>query len=272
MNTLLIWGPSMADDAYNLQGLSSKQVKMIGAIRYDRINEKIHKDRETFLRSLKLDPQKRTILFAGSRIEYHYFEFLEVFKDLYRQGNDYQVIIRIYPSKGLMNSVYIPPLLQYASSIPGVAVSLADPHYSSGDRDQEVLQIEEDELWHSIKYSDVVVNLFSTINLEACLFDKPVIQMWYFGGPGKLMLRKPIYIPYPTYFHIRKLLSYNGTQTATSRQELITLIKEAVIFPERFREGRLKTVEQECGTLDGNVSQRLVDACWEAYFSQLKAL
>jgi hypothetical protein len=254
----------MREDAVRLQAIPTEDIRRIGAVRYDSIGRNTLVDKEAFLRQRGLDPHRRTVLFAGSRIEYHYFEMLEAYKELLAQDDRYQLIVRIYPTKRLMVSPYIEALLTYAARFPRVYVSIGDPHYRTGDSEREALRIEEEELWHSLRYADVVVNLYSTVALEACIFDKPVINMWYFGAMGQMYLRRPVYIPYPKYFHIRKLVGYGGTESAYSRAELLQRIQEAAGTPARLAEGRRRTVAAECGALDGRASERLAEACADA--------
>ena len=265
VDRILVWGESMKNDAVNLQAIPEDRVTMIGTIRYDAIAHEIKEDRKTFLISKGLDPGKKTILFAGSMMAYHYYEALAILKELQDSGIDCQMVLRIYPNKGLMDSVYMEPLLAYAAQMSDVYVSLADPHYQSGSRDHEVLQIEETELWHTLKHSDTVINLFSTIALEACVFDRPVIHMWYFAPKGRLAVAPAIYGAYPSLIHNRRLLSYGAIKVATNRKRLLKEIHSALEQPERFHQERVHAVSKECGNLDGYVCERLAEACVEAY-------
>ncbi len=265
VDTILVWGESMRDDAVELHAIAPHRVHMIGVIRYDAIERVIKEDRATFMKSHGLDSGKKTILFAGSMPEFHYFEALAALKQLREEGEDLQMILRIYPNKGLMRSVYIEPLIEHAERMPGVYVSLADTHYRSGEKGYEVLQIEETELWHALKYSDVVVNLYSTIALEACIFDKPAIHIWYFSPAGQLAVAPAVYGAYPSLIHNRRLLSYGAIRIANNRPELLTHLREALRDPGRFHAERMRTVARECGVLDGQVCKRLAAACVAAY-------
>ena len=274
VDKLLVWGPSMKEDAVHLQGIPRERVRMIGAVRYSRIDQMIRHDRETFFRSRGLDPERRTILFAGSLFEFHYFEMLETYRQLCKEDDRYQLIIRVYPNKILMTSPYIRPLLEYAKTLPYVYTSLGDPYFREGEAEdeREVLQIEEEELWHCLKYSDVVINLFSTIALEACIFDKPVINMWYFPVERRLTILNPVYVDPSFLIHNRKLASYGAMRKVSSRKELIATVKEVLKHPGRFVHERRMTVQQECGTLDGGAPRRLAEACFEAFTLHKRAL
>jgi CDP-glycerol glycerophosphotransferase (TagB/SpsB family) len=142
-----------------------------------------------------------------------------------------------------------------------VYVSLADPHHRKGARDREVLQIEESELWHALKYADIVVNLYSTISLEACIFDKPAINMWYFGWPGRLAASSPVWKPYPGLIHNRRMTAYGAFAVARDRRSLMAEIRHALDDPRRFRAERAGAVAKECGSLDGLVCDRLAEEC-----------
>lgn len=262
---LLVWGPGMRRAAENVLGIPSERIVEVGATRYNSIEKVVTESREDFLKSIGLEPEGRVILFAGSADEFHYFEMLEAYERIREEDGRCQLIMRVYPNKRLMNSPYIGPLLDAAGKTPGVAVSLGDPHFRRGVRDREVLQIEETELWHSLKYCDVVVNLYSTIALEACLFGKPAVHMWYFRPESFLVIRKPVYGRYPDSAHNSRLFSYGALREARSRDELIRLIKEAAANPGELALQRERTVAEEIGVVDGKACHRLAGACVEEF-------
>jgi hypothetical protein len=265
VDNLVVWGPIMRQDAVNLHGIPEEKIQMIGSLRYNAIHSKNYGDRKTFLNSRGLDPAKKTILFAGSMAEFHYFDMLQVFQKIKEQNGSYQLILRMYPDKGFMSSPYIRPLIHYAASLPDVYVSIGDPHFKSGEKNSEIPQFEEEELWPALKYSDVVVNLFSTIALEACLFDKPFIYIIYYPQNSYAWSRPPGYFDYGLLLHNRRMLGYRAMQIASNPEELMGRIQEAINHPDQFRESRKLVIRQELGMLDGKASHRLADACVEAF-------
>lgn len=262
---LLVWGPAMQYDAIRYQDIPPEKIKMIGSIRYNAVQNEILLSREEFFTACGLDPSKKTILFAGTLGEYHYFEMFEVIDQLSKEGEIYQFIFRIYPDKSLMSSPYIKPIIHYANSLPNVYVSISDPHYKTGSNKMEVPQIEQNELWHALKYSDVVVNHFSTMGLEACMFDKPTIYLEYFPTLGYTWIQPPVYFDHGLAIHNRRMLASGVALTASSREEVIQTIKEALAHPEKFAAQRREVVEIELGPLDGKAIERLVQCCSEAY-------
>jgi hypothetical protein len=262
---LLVWGPVMREDAVRLQAIPSDRIREIGAIRYDAVARQIVRDHDTFIRAIGLDPAKRTILFAGSPGEPYYFEMLQAFEQLQAEGDGYQLILRLYPDKALMASAYTTPLMHYARNAPGVYLSIADPDHRAPGQFQGLPEIEQDELWHALRHCDVVVNIYSTITLEACLFDKPAIYLSYHPMKSHGWLRPPVYFDYLTLGHTRRMIAYGVVPRARDRADLLRLIREACAQPDRFRERRAAIVRQELGRLDGHVAERLADACLEAF-------
>lgn len=260
---LLVWGPNMRDDAVNFHGIPASRVTKIGSVRYDSIPRIVSDDRSEFLNSLGLDPGCKTILFGGFVMPFHYFEMLEVYRELLGGNEKCQLILRVYPNKVLLNSVYVEPMLAYCKQIPGVYVSIGDPHYRSGARDREVLNIEESELWNSLKHCDVVLNIYSTLSLEGCIFDKPVVNMWYFPEASRTEVRPREYFNYASLLHNRRITSYGAIRTAKNRDELISMIRHAWSHPDELAEQRRETVKYECGVLDGDACERFVEACVE---------
>ena len=258
---LLVWGPQMMEDATNFHGIPTARIRTVGSIRYNSINRGDLPERSAFLSRLGLDPTKKTIVFAGFVFTSQYFEILAIYRHLLADNMNCQLILRIYPNKNLMNSVYIEPLVDFAKTLPHVHVSYADPHFKDGDRDKEVLQVEEEELWAALGHCDVLIDYYSTITLEGAIFDKPCIHMHYIPKTPGAYAMDPVPINFWELRHNRRIMSYGGVDVAHSRTELIDFIKNSLIEPERHKHARKKMVERECGPMDGLACDRLVIEC-----------
>lgn len=272
VSMLLVWGPVMQADAVNLHDIPAANIRKIGSIRYDRLHEAIHQIREEFLERLGLDPEKKTIFFAGPLSEDQYFEIMQAYEDLLAEDSGYQMIFRMYPGKNFMTSPYAKPIIHYAQSLPGVYVSIGDPDYRVGSKDKAVMQIEQFELWHAFQYSDVVINYFSTVALESCVFDRPIISMLNRPMHNYGWLSPPIYADHPGLPHNMRLYSYGAVQRVKNRGELLATIREAVSQPDKYKAARRKAVEEEMGVLDGSVVERMVDCCMDARKKRLGQL
>lgn len=266
---LLVWGPQMKSDAVNFQGINSSKIQMIGSFRYNSIKRTTLPERSAFFSRIGLDPTKKTIVFAGFVYESQYFEILEVYRRFLTDHMECQLIIRLYPNKSLMNSVFIEPIMQSAKALPHVYVSCADPHFKNGVREREVLQIEEEELWPILCYCDLLIDYYSTIAIEGAIFNKPCIHMHYLPKTaGRGFEKKPVPIKFWNSRHNRRIMSYGAVDVAYSREELVSLIRLTLQDPEKKTKAREAMVAQECGRLDGLACDRLVGECEEVLFGE----
>lgn len=258
---LLVWGNQMGEDAVKLHGMPQQRVKEIGALRYNMIPPNATRSKEDFLRMSELDSDAKTVMFAGSAYDFHYFEMLEAFDELKSCSVDrLQLVIRVYPNRYLLNVAYMRTFLKYVETRKDVWISIGDPNYNIKHSDQDVIKIEENELWYILQFCDVVINIFSTLTIEACIFDKPVINMWYFPKVARA-LKQPIYYPYPLTQHIRRIMKSEAVDLAENRSQLLDLIENALRNPEKRQTQRKKLVDIECGLIDGNAVERLVLNC-----------
>jgi hypothetical protein len=258
VDTCLVWGPVMHRDAVEMHDIPESSIEEIGCLRYDRLKDTLIESREAFFSRVGLDPNRPTIMYAGPLSADQYYEMLAAFEEMNDEGNDLQMIFRMYPHKYFMHTPYAKPLINYARSLPGVHVSLGDPDYRIGRREQF-------ELWHSLAYCDVVVNYFSTIALEACFFDKPVLSLAYRPMKDYGWIHPPKYANHPGLTHNRRLREYGAVRMVLSREELKAAISESIAQAKAASAVRFETVLLELGRLDGNVVDRLADACVRSY-------
>jgi len=258
---LLVWGPQMREDAISFHGIPAKRISIIGSIRYNSLNRADLPERSVFLSRLGLDPARKTILFAGFVFVSQYFEMLKVYRRLLENNIDCQLILRLYPNKTLMNSVYIEALTCFAKALPHTYISYADPHFKKGDRNKEVLQVEEDELRAVLCHCDVLIDYYSTITLEGGIFDKPCLHMHYIPKTPGAFARAAVSVNFWELRHNQRIMSYGGVEVANSRDELIDLIQKNLFDPGRHAKARKRMVQQECGPMDGLACERLIKNC-----------
>jgi CDP-glycerol glycerophosphotransferase (TagB/SpsB family) len=115
----------------------------------------------------------------------------------------------------------------------------------------------EDELNYLLRCSDVMVNYFSTIGLEAAICDLPTIHVGYdtfahgqrFGVTSAFLQRQT---------HNRRPLRLAAARVVKNEDELLNALEAYLHNPALGREERKTYAESECGVLDGNSSARLI--------------
>jgi hypothetical protein len=103
--------------------------------------------------------------------------------------------------------------------------------------------------------SAMCINASSTLCLDACMLDRPVINVGFDGWqdlPYEKSARRGL-----DFIHMRKLLSLGGVKLARSFAELQSHIGAYLDDPTLDREGRSLTVAQECGSADGRAAERV---------------
>jgi hypothetical protein len=98
----------------------------------------------------------------------------------------------------------------------------------------------------------------STLSLEACILDRPVINIGFDGReelPYERSARRGL-----DYIHITKLLALGGMRVARSFDELAAHINAYLKNPALDGEARALSARQECGPQDGQATKRAGEA------------
>lgn len=260
---LAVWSRQMADEVIKLHNYPANKLEITGPVQYDRFMQPLALNRRDFLESINLEPDKKTIFFAGGVNINHYFEIYRIFVEERNKvwKNDFNFVVRPQPHAKLLDSPgwhVIEKLYQKA----GVYVSNPGSVDASGDRVKELrldLGLDEapDELNYLLRYSDVLINNFSTMGLEAAICDLPTIYIGYdaytfgvrFGVTTGFQQRMT---------HNRKRLRLRAAKVAKNEKELLDYISEYLSDNNIDQEARLEYAVSECGELDGQASFRLL--------------
>ncbi|RJP55281.1 MAG: hypothetical protein C4557_01670 [Anaerolineaceae bacterium] len=261
---LAVWSRQMADEVIKLHEYPAKKLEVVGAVQYDRYLQPLTMSREEFLTSIGLDPVKKTVFFAGGVNVNHYFEIYRIFVEQKERlwGGDFNFIVRPQPHAKLLDA----PGWQVVEKLfvdAGVYVSNPGVVDANGSRTQEIridLGMDDgpDELNYLLRYSDVLVNNFSTMGLEAAICDLPTIHIGYdaytfgvkFGVTTGFQQRMT---------HNRRPLRLKASKVAKSDQQLLAFIEQYLNDRSFDREDRHEYAVSECGELDGMATSRLTD-------------
>jgi hypothetical protein len=111
-------------------------------------------------------------------------------------------------------------------------------------------------LVNSLRHAAVGVNVGSTISLELCMFDKPVINVGY-NPPGLDI--SPVDIPrYYCFDHYRPIVASGAVMLANSEGEMRELLQRTLDEPDCNRAQRRRLIREMFGeTLDGAAGRRV---------------
>lgn len=262
--SLAVWSKQMADEAVKLHGFPARRIEITGPVQYDRFMQPLSLSREEFLKSINLDPYKKTIFFAGGVNINHYFDIHRVFVEQKEKvwREPFNLVVRPYPHGKLLDS----PAWQVLEDLfrkAGAYISNPGSIDATGDRTAELrmdLAFDEgpDEINYLLRYSDVMVNYFSTIGLEAAICDLPTIHVGF--DPYTFGLRFSVTTGFlQRQTHNRRPLRLAAARVAKNEKDIFQYLDDYLGDHTLERDARRAYAESECGALDGKSGSRLVN-------------
>lgn len=132
-------------------------------------------------------------------------------------------------------------------------------------RSQDEGQVTE---WiNTFRHADVVVNLSSTVVIDAAIFDTPVVNLDFdpqTGQPDQQLI-KEINHEWP---HFKPVAESGGVYLVNDLEEMVEAVKTYLAKPELHREKRRWIVEYVCGYADGRCGERMAEAILD--FAEMK--
>jgi CDP-glycerol glycerophosphotransferase (TagB/SpsB family) len=211
-------------------------------------------DRRSFCASLGLDPAKKLVTYAGEDpvIAPDAPMYVDQIHRLISQGRlsqPAQLLVRPHPQDD-------PRRFDAVRSLPGVAFDLpgqpSDRYWMDMSRD------DLRRLYETMKHSDVVVNVTSTIVLDAALFDTPSICIGYGFTHSQTYFNSPM-----RYFemdHYKYIMDAGATRVVESEGQLLDALNMYLETPRTDSDGR-RRIAREIGEFDdGRSAERTAAA------------
>lgn len=107
-------------------------------------------------------------------------------------------------------------------------------------------------------HMDVLVNIASTLTLDACCFDKPIIAV-NFGFIYDKKSGKDISSVLYEDIHYQDVLKTGAVDLVSSEQELLASVNNYLLHPEYKRAERKVLLDRLCYKVDGKSSKRIAD-------------
>jgi hypothetical protein len=118
-------------------------------------------------------------------------------------------------------------------------------------------------LWsNTLRHSALGINVASTVSLELCMFDKPVINVGY--NPPSVHERELSYARYYRFDHYAPVVASGAVKVAGSLAEMCGMLREALENPSVDAGKRKNLLQQMFGrSLDGGCGERVAKALME---------
>jgi len=262
-HSVLTWTDVQRQEAVSTYPwLDMTNVKTVGIPQFDLYAMPTSTDRATWARRYGLDPSKKTIVYFSMPQVRHSDQHLiiEAAAEQIAAGDrlswDLQILVKCHPFDD--NSKYEP----LAARFPHVGLQRTTLRPGGDPLTWLPSTGEIEAMRDSLTHADVTINIYSTVTIEAALFDKPIVHIAYDLrpiGPGR--------IPCPEYYnftHFRPVVAHGASHLAYSQAELYALINDALARPERRRAERRALAAEFCGPIDGRSGERVVEEVMDA--------
>lgn len=242
---LVAWNNIMKKEAIEIHSYNPDHVFVSGTPRFDPYFNVSQPEptREEFLISKSLNPEYKTIFHTTVTKAYPFQK--KYIRDLIELRNSGRIpyvnlFIRIHPLdiyENYREFFDIPDLrVEPAGQSVGKAVEMSY---------QDLLNLK-----YSLKYSDLNINYASTISIEACIFDKPIINIGYIDR-FKLAYE---------FNHYRPIYESGAVRLAKTDDEFANLINIYLKTPTQDSESRHEIVKKYVEFTDGLSYKRSIEA------------
>ena len=259
VDRITVWNQIMKDQAVGIHDLDPSRVIVTGAPQHDAYSAVPYRSRDEFWRGLGLDPERPVVVYATgtSGTVPREPEVVGRMEDGLRHhlGADLQLVVRVHQLDSVERYTEL-------DGRPGVVIDHAGKPqvgaYHDRDFDAAALQHLADTLHHA----DVVVNVASSISIDAAALGSPVVCVDFDAEDG---------VPYHRsvsrfydFTHQQPVIRSGGVCRARTPEELVDAVRAYLADPDLHATGRARLVREQCGRVDGCAGRRVGDAVIEA--------
>jgi hypothetical protein len=254
VDRLVVWNEIMKEQAISLHGYDPSAISVAGAPQFDP-HFRARTPRDDFFARIGADPDRTLIaLTTTPRSLYsHHDHVLRVLVKAMENGRlaNAQVLVRLHPRdefdayKEFATTPHViieKPFRETVKVADGLAIDVMPEH--------------QKHLGDTLCHADVVVNVASTISIEACIFDTPVVNI-NFDGPDESPYVKSAR-RYYSFTHYVNITSRGAVRVATSPEQLVRDVAAYLATPSLDAAGRKQVVFDQCQFIDGRSAERVV--------------
>jgi len=255
VDRLVVWNALMKQQAVELHGYRPEDVQITGPPHWDLYFRGARgSTRDAFLRRIGADPSRKLVTLTTTPLELyrHYDHVLRVMIDAMARGawpHPCQILVRVHPRDDLD---------RYRSFVDVPHVIVEKPFRTTvraGDGlSVDITAESQQHLADTLRYSDVVVQVASTIAIEAAIFDTPVVNVSFDGDEPAEWTRSAR--RYLRFDHFANVVRQGAVKLAESPAELVDSVALYLADPTIDAEGRRRVVQEQCHFLDGRSADR----------------
>lgn len=249
----LVWNEALKRQLLEMyEWIREEQVFVTGTPQFDfHFQPRFYQSREDFCREIGAEASRPIVLYSTGMPNHmpEEPEIVEEIADMLKETggeNTPQLLVRVYPKdttgrfdelKKCRKDILFPKIAwEKAWQTPKPEDSFA--------------------LVNTLRHAAFGINVASTISLELCMFDKPVINVGY--NPLSVDEKELSYATYYNFDHYRPVVESGAVEVAYNREQMRELIRQAIDEPQRRVSERNKLIRKMFGkTLDGKSAHRV---------------
>ena len=267
-NYVFAWTDTMKNEIIKLSDIDEDKISVTGSAQFDHYFSDVEVSRDEFNNKFRLNENIKTLFFA-TRGPNTYASNAEIIREICNSIRkqeilNSQLIVRIHPLHYRDDKIEkYKTLFQTYNNLENEFSDILRINYPVFKKsDSNFLLKKENSLdLHSLlKYSDVIINVFSTINIEGAIFDKPLINISYQKNSKfydkNIKSRYDINIDFKQD-HNQRILSTEGIINCWNSEELNNAINDSLKHPKKLSEKRNKIITNEVGPNKGNAAEMI---------------
>lgn len=254
----LVWSDLMKEElSHFYKKVQAKNIEVVGTPQFEPyVLERYSSSKKDFHIQFNLDATKKTICFSCGDIatsrndELYITTIAEAIQE--NKIKNVNFIVRTSPAEDPIR------FERFAAKYPFIKWNYPKWHLARKGHQEEWSQripSSEDlkDLRSILEYSDVNVNMLSTMSLDFMQFDKPVINT-VFGNSQNGLYDDQRFLAYP---HIKKVVESQATKIVKNAQELIEAINYYLAFPDEDSQKRQSLVAMQVSKPLKNTGERI---------------
>src|SRR5262249_31394970 len=261
VNRLVLWNETMKREAHTLHGYPLEDIDVVGPPQFDSyFDATLRTSRTAFCRRVGLDPDRRIVTLTTIPADAYprHDVVIDRLLDAMRSGAvkpPFNLLVRLHPRDDLRRYD------KYAGT-PHLVVEKPF-RVSARSGDGHSVDVTADNTRHladTMHHSDVVLNVASTIAIEAAIFDTPVVNIAFDQDDAETrpFLTSPL--RYYSYTHYQQIVRTGGVRIAKSAAEMVGMVNAYLADPSLDRAGRRRIVGEQCAFTDGRSAERIARA------------
>ena len=259
VNRLVVWNQLMKEQAIELHGYEPDELTVAGVPQWDRyFRDGVSVSRDAFCARVGADPARAllTVTTTPRELYPHHDHVLRVMLEAMRENRfarPAQILVRLHPRDDLAH---------YAEfeRTPGIILEkpFRDTVRAADGLAVDVTADSQQHLADTLRHSDVIVNVASTIAIEAAIFDTPVVNISFDGQDRSEFARSAR--RYYRFTHYVNITRHNAVRVAESPDALIAHVNAYLANPALDADGRRQVVREQCEYVDGKSAERVAQA------------